>query len=289
MSFDLVIYDKAAKQLIKENSNEPKKENKSGIQILNLYEIEVIKDFYYEKQGLDLIVSTEIQNDNFTNNCKIKKLSLGIPLKFWFNNNPNSATPLVALPYHNIPNYKKPSFGDIVTILLPKYGDFFMIPFTYLKVELPKIEINMDQIGDENEYDNSDIIKIIDKIGHPLIKNVSLEIGGNKIDEQNEDFLNIQNELVSYNSYSNKKSNDFNEIKAYNDYLYPLNEKVYTYSFALYPEEHQPSGSINIHKTSNIFTEYRANKRQSSKKYKQTNKENKEYMAYNYIDKYANF
>jgi hypothetical protein len=75
-------------------------------------------------------------------------------------------------------------FGKRVTCTISRNGD--LIYRTYLQVTLPAVQVP----------NSSAAFRWINYIGHFLIKSVELEIGGQRIDKQYGDWLNIWNELT---------------------------------------------------------------------------------------------
>ena len=75
-----------------------------------------------------------------------------------------------------------PNFGRKVVCTVSRNGD--LIHRVYLQVKLPALQSNKD------EY-----IRWVNWVGHALIKNVEVEIGGQRIDKHYGDWLHIWNEL----------------------------------------------------------------------------------------------
>ena len=75
-------------------------------------------------------------------------------------------------------------FGKKVTCTISRNGD--LIHRIYLQVTLPRIELTGD----------SDRFRWLNWIGHVLVKNVEIEIGGQRIDKHYGDWLHIWNELT---------------------------------------------------------------------------------------------
>ena len=84
-----------------------------------------------------------------------------------------------------------PDFGRRITTVLSRNGD--LIRNIHLVVTLPRIP----QFKDENnEVDVISKFAWVKRIGYALIKNVEIEIGGELMDKQYGDWLNIWNELT---------------------------------------------------------------------------------------------
>ena len=75
-------------------------------------------------------------------------------------------------------------FGKKVTCTISRNGD--LISRVYLQVTLPRIECS----------DEGDRFRWLNWIGHTLIKNVEVEIGGQRIDKHYGDWLHVWNELT---------------------------------------------------------------------------------------------
>lgn len=87
-----------------------------------------------------------------------------------------------------------PDFGKRVTCNLSKNAD--LLSNIYLYIELPSIP---KQYNSENELNYIDKFAWAKKIGFSIINYVELEIGGQLIDKQYGDWLNIWNELTETN------------------------------------------------------------------------------------------
>lgn len=75
-------------------------------------------------------------------------------------------------------------FGKKVTCTISRNGD--LIHTIFLQVTLPSVQ----------STENSSYFRWVNYVGHALIKSVEVEIGGQRIDKQYGDWLNIWNELA---------------------------------------------------------------------------------------------
>jgi hypothetical protein len=80
-------------------------------------------------------------------------------------------------------------FGKRVTCTISRNGD--LIHRVYLQVTLPLVECPAS-----DDYNKSYCFRWVNYVGHILIRNVEVEIGGQRIDKQYGDWLNIWNELT---------------------------------------------------------------------------------------------
>jgi len=74
-------------------------------------------------------------------------------------------------------------FGKKVTCTISRNGD--LIHRVYLQVELPDVSVQ-----------NGDTFRWLNWVGHIIVKNVEIEIGGQRIDKHYGDWLHIWNELT---------------------------------------------------------------------------------------------
>lgn len=77
-------------------------------------------------------------------------------------------------------------FGKRVTCTISRNGD--LIHRVYLQVTLPAVSCNVGS--------SSACFRWVNYVGHVLINNVEVEIGGQRIDKHYGDWLNIWNELT---------------------------------------------------------------------------------------------
>lgn len=98
----------------------------------------------------------------------------------------------------------EPTFGGKSYIILGRYGD--LINRMYLDVKLPSLNPN---------HDPNFAISWVNSIGHALIKQVQIEIGGNIIDEQYGIWMEIWSELT----IPNEKRYAYYDMIGKNDYF----------------------------------------------------------------------
>jgi len=84
-------------------------------------------------------------------------------------------------------------FGKRVTCTISRNGD--LIHRVYLQVTLPLVECPVVTNQQSDVYDRNYCFRWVNYVGHILIRNVEVEIGGQRIDKQYGDWLNIWNEL----------------------------------------------------------------------------------------------
>ena len=89
-------------------------------------------------------------------------------------------------------------FGRKVTCTVSRNGD--LLTKAYLKVDLPKL--TMKQHGDNPDEALGKALGWCEHVGHRLIKNVEVEIGGQRIDKHYGEWLHVWNELTQTTGHS---------------------------------------------------------------------------------------
>jgi len=87
-------------------------------------------------------------------------------------------------------------FGKKVTCTVSRNGD--LINRVYLQVTLPEVTVPeaLSKSGTSNSSGSRCFFRWVNYVGHALVKSVEVEIGGQRIDKQYGDWLNIWNELT---------------------------------------------------------------------------------------------
>ena len=206
----------------------------------------------------------------------VPAIKVNIPLEFWFCRNVGLALPLIALQYHEVkinidfeslancytgtlnPNYSAPELGDASLWVDYIYLDtderrrFAQLSHEYLIEQL-------QYTGDEQVSATSSRIKL--NFNHPVKELVwvakdvahqwvdySDDVGGNPM-------TSALIQLNGQDRFMERTSEYFDLVQPYQHHEnIPVSSPgINVYSFALKPEEHQPSGSLNF---SRIDTAY---------------------------------
>jgi hypothetical protein len=87
------------------------------------------------------------------------------------------------------------NFGRKLSATIARSGD--LIGRMYVQVVLPQVDLNSIVSADGTYYDASGMqFRWLNWVGHALIRNVDIEIGGQRIDKHYGDWLQIWNELT---------------------------------------------------------------------------------------------
>ena len=90
----------------------------------------------------------------------------------------------------------KANWGNKVTCIIPRYGD--LLSQIYLRVELPELNTeSLNLMNVQSKNDKSELhVRWCDFVGNALIDEVSLEIGGQIIDKQTGEFMQIMHDIA---------------------------------------------------------------------------------------------
>ena len=218
----------------------------------------------------------------------IPAATLYIPFQFWFCRNPGLALPLIALQYHEVkfnisfraasecyitstgsaPSSGVPSISnaslyiDYVYLDTDERRQFAQVQHEYLIEQL--------QFTGAESYSNS-AIKSKLALNHPCKELVwVLQLDSNVAANKNRwaDYTDSANTIANYyvggdcladaklqlngqDRFSVRDATYFNVVQPYQHHTRCPATGIYVYSFALNPEQHQPSGTVNMSRIDN--------------------------------------
>lgn len=203
---------------------------------------------------------------------------LYIPLQFWFCRHTGLALPLIALQYHEVKfsiefetfaNLKNVDAPDNITS--PSLGDTSLwIDYIYLDTDERRRfaqishEYLIEQLqftGDESLSGTNNKIKL--NFNHPVKELVWVVQNDNRVtnnftDNDDKDATAAVNptsvaklQLNGHDRFSERLGRYFNEVQPYQHHENIPSTGINVYSFALKPEEQQPSGSANMSRIDN--------------------------------------
>ena len=207
---------------------------------------------------------------------------LYIPLQFWFNRNPGLALPLIALQYHEVkvnvefrpvaecyigtptgvPALVDASlYVDYVYLDTDERRQFAQVAHEYLIEQL--------QFTGSEAFSNS-AVKSKLNFNHPVKELVwvvqldsNVEGGENRWTDFTDNgtgpndyagadpLADAKLQLNGHDRFSVRNAAYFNLVQPYQHHTRIPSTGVYSYSFALKPEEHQPSGTVNMSRIDN--------------------------------------
>jgi len=218
----------------------------------------------------------------------IPAASLYIPLLFWFNRNPGLALPLIALMYHDVrinvsfrPAIECYITSDHVPLAVTPVLQNAALFLDYIFLDAPErrmfsqmnheylIEV-LQSSGAESQ--NNSAVKLKCNFSHPTKELIwVVQADANVVGGANRwvDFTDAgtsgtayggNNPMVDAKIMLNTHDRISTRKAAYFNLLQPLfhhtripSTGIYSYSFALEPEKHQPSGSINMSRIEGVM------------------------------------
>jgi hypothetical protein len=204
--------------------------------------------------------------------------TLYIPLQFWFNRNPGLALPLIALQYHEVKlNILFKAAASLYTlggtspviVGTPAIGNAsFYADYIYLDNDERKqfAQVQHEYLIEQLQYTGSESVAATSfksklSFNHPCKELVwVVQRDANVTSKAYFDYSNGSgaNQLVDaklllngHERFTVRKADYFNLVQPYDYHTRVPSVGIYVYSFALKPEEHQPSGSLNMSRIDN--------------------------------------
>ena len=205
---------------------------------------------------------------------------LYVPLQFWFNRNPGLALPLIALQYHevkvNLKLFKPPSHGNVMVLNNLK----LFCNYIFLDTDERRrfAQVSHEYLIEQVQYNgktapNPQAVEL--RFNHPCKELVWVE-GRSTMATTNGHYgtpwLNgnlskVTLQLNGHDRFSERDGAYFRAVQMYQHHTGGFLESngghkgnigirqkyggIYCYSFALQPEEHQPSGTCNFSRIDN--------------------------------------
>jgi len=191
-----------------------------------------------------------------------------VPLQFWFCRNPGCALPLIALQYHEVRvNIEFCAKGDIATTVA-KLNDLtnvgLWVDYVYLDTDERRrfAQVSHEYLIEQVQHTGVESCtgsaqKVRLNFNHPVKE---LVWGVQKTASSHKDTVlsgttdNIKLQLNGHDRFAERAGDYFQLVQPYQHHTnIPVTptKNVYVYSFALRPEEHQPSGTCNFSRIDN--------------------------------------
>jgi hypothetical protein len=200
--------------------------------------------------------------------------TLFIPLQFWFCRNPGLALPLIALQYHEVKvNVEFASINDCcvsatitspATALSTALGKSFdsatlYVDYIYLDTDERRrfAQVTHEYLIEQLQFtgDEKAQSKLKLNFNHPVKELIWVEqVSGAKVGEYVTSYTEGHIQLNGHDRTSARKSPYYQLVQPYQHHERiptALDQPINVYSFALKPEEHQPSGTCNMSRIDN--------------------------------------
>ena len=208
--------------------------------------------------------------------------TLYIPLQFWFCRNPGLALPLIALQYHEVKfNITFAAFEDLIVGTAPAttpslgyaslYVDYIYLDtderrqFAQVQHEYP---IEQLQFTGAESFSNASVKSKL-ALNHPCKELIWVAQPNANIDDNytsvygvtsgsypgftavTQTVVDAKLQLNGHDRFSIRGGDYFNLVQPYQHHTRIPATGIYVYSFALNPEQHQPSGTVNMSRIDN--------------------------------------
>jgi hypothetical protein len=197
---------------------------------------------------------------------------LYIPLQFWFCRNPGLALPLIALQYHEVKiNIEFASVSSVLTSELsgsaPTMSAELYVDYVYLDTDERRrfAQVSHEYLIEQLQFTGDEVASNSLKLNfnHPVKELVWVEKEPSaKVGDYKTTYDSALIQLNSHDRFSARKPAYFQLVQPYQHHeRVPITlaasdhdadcANINVYSFALKPEEHQPSGTCNMSRIDN--------------------------------------
>ena len=202
---------------------------------------------------------------------------LYVPLQFWFCRNPGLALPLIALQYHEVKfnisfrGLSELHQGTITGGSAAIKNASLYIDYVYLDTDerrqFAQVQheylIEQLQFTGEEAYSNSSVksklslnhpVKELVWVAQPQANIAAKELSNYGLDTGfggGQTVATAKLQLNGQDRFSVRDGAYFNVVQPYQHHTRCPADGIYVYSFALNPEQHQPSGSVNMSRIDN--------------------------------------
>jgi len=239
--------------------------DKAGLALIKSVELEIggqkIDKHYGEWMHiwneLSLPMGKQAGYSALTGEGGLAKNTVYVPLEFWFCRNPGLALPLIALQYHDVKvNIEFEDIGKVSDATAAVDGANMdarlWVDYVFLDTDERRRfsqmshEYLIDQLqftGDETTLGN---IKL--SFNHPVKELVwVLKAAGDEKLEYSGTMEAAKLQLNGHDRFATRPAAYFELVQPFQHHEnVPIGKNIYVYSFALKPEEHQPSGTLNM-------------------------------------------
>lgn len=202
----------------------------------------------------------------------IDAATLYIPLQFWFCRNPGLALPLIALQYHEVKfnitfaALSALAKGTLTAGLSPSLDASLYVDYIYLDTDERRqfAQVQHEYLIEQLQFTGAESVTASSSVksklalNHPC-KELVWVIHDDDNDPANyagagdngNSMVDAKLQLNGQDRFSTRKADYFNLVQPYQHHTRIPADGIYVYSFALNPEQHQPSGTVNMSRIDN--------------------------------------
>jgi hypothetical protein len=187
---------------------------------------------------------------------------LHVPLQFWFCRNPGLALPLIALQYHEVKvNLTFESYANCKTSVngtasASLSNVALWVDYIYLDTDERRrfAQVSHEYLIEQLQFTGDETGKTVAALrlnfNHPVKELVWVGTTTNA-GVYSGNLSNAKLQLNGHDRFAQRPGDYFNKVQPYQHHTNIPSGNVYVYSFALKPEEHQPSGTCNFSRIDN--------------------------------------
>jgi len=194
-----------------------------------------------------------------------QKKVVRVPLQFWFCRNAGCALPLIALQYHEVRiNLELCAKGDIAVTpaqLKDLSSTGLWVDYIYLDTDERRrfAQVSHEYLIEQVQHTGVETVadgtasKVRLNFNHP-VKELVWAVSASSTAKPTlfvgtTDTIKLQ--LNGHDRFSERSGDYFRLVQPYQHHMNAPTRNLYCYSFALLPEEHQPSGTCNFSRIDN--------------------------------------
>jgi hypothetical protein len=212
------------------------------------------------------LTQTEGHWDGYKTMTSLKPASettIYVPLQFWFCRNPGLALPLIALQYHevkiNIEFASQTTVDPADTSAVTLDSASLFVDYIYLDTDERRrfAQVSHEYLIEQLQFtgDESASSKIKLNFNHPVKELIWVEQDTSSTPEvgvYTSTYDDAKLQLNGHERFSARAASYFQLVQPYQHHeRVPKEMNINVYSFALKPEEHQPSGTCNMSRIDN--------------------------------------
>ena len=194
-------------------------------------------------------------NTDLSDSADKAKRTLYIPLQFWFCRNPGLALPLIALQYHEVKiNVEFAAASTVATGSATITSAELYVDYIYLDTDERRrfAQVTHEYLIEQLQFtgDESMSSKVKLNFNHPVKELIWAEYASGALTTSS--YSNAFLQLNGHDRSSSRPASYYQLVQPYQHHeRVPTDGKISVYSFALKPEEHQPSGTCNMSRIDN--------------------------------------
>jgi len=193
--------------------------------------------------------------------------TLYVPLQFWFCRNPGLALPLIALQYHEVKfNITFAAYNtnlfvtENATPAAPSIEASLYVDYIYLDTDERRqfAQVQHEYLIEQLQFTGAETVssgayKSKLALNHPCKELIWVvqDSGATAAPTTYKTVNSAKLQLNGQDRFSERDGAYFNLVQPYQHHTCIPSDGVYVYSFALNPEQHQPSGTVNMSRIDN--------------------------------------